>query len=186
MKKLELNSNEIKTVLEMQDMIESIIHQSSKCVYISVNLEERIKKLSLKLAQPPKRITVASAKAKGRNLQKWAVEKIAELLNESLVTDKDSNNIRGREMGQHGVDVWIHKSLRDKFPIAVECKAQEKIALPSFIEQAKNNTSTDMPYWLLVLKNKAIKEPVLVMEWNLFEWLYERSEYDMPHLEIKQ
>ena len=149
------------------------------------NGDKLIAKLS-KLGRPGGRIKPASAKAKGRNLQKWAVEKIARLLAEELSDDKDSNNIRSREMGQSGVDIWIHKSLRKRFPISVECKAQEKITLPSFIEQAKANTSTDMPHWALVLKNKGIKAPVIVMEWGLFEWLYEFSGDSMPHLEIKK
>jgi len=125
-----------------------------------------------KLNKEPKRIKISSAKAKGRNLQNWTVERIAELLNEKVSKDKDVNNIRGREMGQSGVDVWLHKTLRKKFPIAVECKAQETIKINSFVEQAKNNTSNDLPYWLLVIKNKQIKNPIAVMNWDLFEWLY--------------
>jgi hypothetical protein len=132
----------------------------------------KYKRIIDKLQKGHTRIKTASAKAKGRNLQKWAVEKIAALLGEELCEDKDSNDIRSREMGQPGVDVWLHKRLRTKFPIAVECKAQETISLHAFIEQAKNNTSPDLPFWLLVIKNKLIKNPVAVMDWDLFEYLY--------------
>ena len=125
-----------------------------------------------KLKKESKRIKVSSAKAKGRNLQNWTVERIAELLNEKLSNDKDVNNIRGREMGQSGVDVWLHKTLRKKFPIAVECKAQETIKLNSFIEQARNNTANDLPYWLLVIKTKQLKNPIAVMDWELLAFLY--------------
>jgi len=185
MKKPELSEREINTVLSMIAKIN--YHEANTYGFcVESRFRKQINALEAKITKPHKRITVSSAKAKGRNLQKWAVEKIAGLLNEPLVADKDSNNIRSREMGQNGVDVWIHKSLRGKFPISVECKAQEKIALPSFIGQAKANTSPDMPHWALVLKNKGIKEPVLVMEWGLFEWLYGRSWHDMPHLEIKK
>jgi hypothetical protein len=131
------------------------------------------KRIIDKLTQKKPRIKVSSAKAKGRNLQKWAVERIAKLLNEELSSDKDMNNIRSREMGQAGVDVWLHKSIRNKFPIAVECKAQENISLNAFIEQAKSNTSKELPYWLLLIKNKALKNPIAVMDWELFEWLYD-------------
>jgi hypothetical protein len=137
-----------------------------------VNTGKHNDRLIKKLTKTRTRIKVSSAKAKGRNLQKWAVEKIAGLLNEELSADKDMNNIRSREMGQSGVDIWLHKSIRNKFPIAVECKAQENISLNAFIEQAKSNTTHDLPYWLLIIKNKAIKNPIAVMDWELLEWFY--------------
>ena len=171
MKKFEFGKKELDVILKMIAKINfNDLHTYG--FNVDPRLRKQINALEAKINKPHKRITIASAKAKGRSLQKWTVEKIAGLLNEPLAADKDSNNICSREMGQNGVDVWIHKSLREKFPISVECKAQEKIALPSFIEQAKNNTSPDMPFWLLVLKNRAIKEPVFIMDCDLFEWLY--------------
>jgi len=135
----------------------------------------KYKKIINKLNKTYTTIQVSSRKAKGRNLQKWAVEKIAVLLNEQLSNEKDMNNIRSREMGQSGVDVWLHKSLLKKFPVAVECKAQEQIQMNAFIEQAKSNTSKDMPYWLLIIKNKILKNPIVVMDWELVEWSYKQN-----------
>ena len=160
-KTISLNDTEIDTIVKVL---------MEKQVLSSVT--KKYKKIIAKLTRPTKRIKVSSAKAKGRNLQKWAVEKIAKLLNEELSNDKDMNNIRSREMGQSGVDVWLHKSIRKKFPIAVECKAQESISLNAFIEQAKSNTSEELLYWLLIIKNKSLKNPIAVMDWELFEWLY--------------
>jgi len=165
-----------KTIKLTDSQISDLLQGLSRLSLDNKSFSVLQKKLNKAVAKTP--IKVASRKAKGRNLQKWAVEKIARLLGEPLTTDTDSNNIRSREMGQSGVDVWIHKTLRSKFPIAVECKAQEQVSLPAFIEQARNNTSSDMPYWLLVLKNKALKNPVIVMDWDLLEWLYLSSKWN--------
>jgi len=164
MKTVLLNENEINLVLSLLEVVEKP----------KTKVTNLYKKLHIALDK--KQIKTSSAKAKGRNLQNWTVERIAELLNEKLSKDKDVNNIRGREMGQSGVDVWLHKTLRKKFPIAVECKAQETIKINSFVEQAKNNTSNDLPFWLLVIKNKQLKNPIAVMEWDLLEFLYNYDE----------
>lgn len=166
---IKLTDDELTTILYIFRQFQ--LNLGSAFNIKTVKLEEKLKR-----ALNKKRIKIASAKAKGRNLQKWAVERIALLLNEKLEKDTDLNNIRSREMGQSGTDVWIHKSLRDEFPIAVECKAQESVTLPSFIEQAKSNTSVDLPYWLLIIKNKFIKNPIAVMDWDLFAWLYFHNE----------
>jgi hypothetical protein len=129
------------------------------------------KKIIAKLDKPHKRIKVSSAKAKGRNLQKWAVEKIAKLLEYKLPENKDDSHIRSREMGQSGVDVVLSKKAKQKFPFAVECKNQEKINLPEFMKQAKANGDNYL-YPLLIVKNKTLKEPLLIMEWGTFEVLY--------------
>lgn len=163
-KTIKLTDAELKLIIE------------SRVSFSCLKQETIYKKLTVKLkkALEKKPIQSKSRKAKGRNLQIWAVEKIAALLGEELGQDKDRNNIRSREMGQSGVDVWLHKSLVKKFPIAVECKNQEHIQLNAFIEQAESNTTKDMPYWLLILKNKQLKNPVAVMDWNLFEFLYRK------------
>jgi len=124
-----------------------------------------------KIKRQQKRIKISSAKAKGRNLQKWTLEKIAKLLGYKLSSEKDANLIRSREMGQAGTDIVIGTALRYLFPFAVECKATETIALPAFIEQAKSNTSETLPYMMLVIKNKSMKEPIICIEWEGIEFL---------------
>ena len=118
-----------------------------------------------------KPIAVSSRKAKGRNLQKWAMGKIAELLGYELPENKDESHIRSREMGQSGVDIVLSKRMKKIFPFAVECKNQEQINLPDFFEQARANSSETIKP-LLILKNKRLKEPLLIMEWDSFESLY--------------
>jgi hypothetical protein len=138
---------------------------------VSSAIASRYKKLIAKLTKSTKRIKVSSAKAKGRNLQKWAVEKIVELLDYKLPENKDDSHIRSREMGQSGVDVVLSKKAKQKFPFAIECKNQEKINLSEFMRQAKLN-SNEYTWPILIVKNKTLKEPLLIMEWNTFAALY--------------
>jgi hypothetical protein len=119
-----------------------------------------------------KRIRVSSAKAKGRRLQQWILQKICGLFNYVLPDDKDLRQIDSRPMGQNGTDLIIGAGFRDKFPFAVECKNQEKIQLSDFVKQAYNNISETLPYPLLVIKNKSMKEPLLCLNWEGFDFLY--------------
>jgi hypothetical protein len=153
-----------------EEDIELIIDALTDKQSVSV-VGTRYKKLIAKLTKSIKRIKVSSAKAKGRNLQKWAVEKIAGLLEYDLPKDKDDSHIRSREMGQSGVDVVLSKKAKQKFPFAVECKNQESINLPEFMKQAKSN-SGEHTWPVLIVKNKILKEPLLVMEWDTFAALY--------------
>jgi hypothetical protein len=159
-KQVNLNEKDIELIVEALIARQSIIYR--KGIY---------KRLIDKIQTPHKRIKVSSAKAKGRNLQKWAVQKIAELLKYKLPENKDDSHIRSREMGQSGIDVVLSKKAKQKFPFAIECKNQEKINLPEFMKQAKANGTEDI--WpLLIVKNKTLKEPLLIMEWETFENLY--------------
>jgi hypothetical protein len=162
-KQFNLNENEIELIKEalMERQVLSTV-------------ASKYKRIIMKLDKPHKRIKVSSAKAKGRNLQKWAVQKIAELLDYKLPENKDDSHIRSREMGQSGVDVVLSKKAKQKFPFAIECKNQEKINLPEFIKQAKAN-GDDHLYPLLIVKNKTLKEPLLIMEWGTFEALYKED-----------
>ena len=62
-----------------------------------------------------------SAKAKGRKLQKW----MRELLIEKL--DIHPEDIESRSMGAGGEDLIMARAAREKFPLSVECKNQEKV-----------------------------------------------------------
>ena len=61
---------------------------------------------------------VQSAKAKGRNLQKWTRERLIEEL-EIHVED-----IESRSMGASGEDLIMARAARKKFPYSIECKNQ--------------------------------------------------------------
>ena len=95
-------------------------------------------------------IKVSSRKAKGRQLQDWTCNKIAEVIN--LPCGKsDDHEVKPRPMGQTGPDIILSERARKLFPFTVECKNQKRWAILDFIEQVKANLyeNTD---WLLVLK----------------------------------
>lgn len=107
--------------------------------------------------------TTASNKAKGRRLQYWVAEKVAQLLGVTFDQQDDLCPVHSREMSQSGDDVFIRdKALAEKFPYSIECKNTEKVSLYAFIEQAKANTKEGQE-WLVVHKKNRSK-PVVVMD----------------------
>ena len=90
-----------------------------------------------------------SAKAKGRKLQKW----MRELLIEKL--DIHPEDIESRSMGAGGEDLIMARAAREKFPMSVECKNQEKLNIWSSLEQAEQNAGEHIP--LLVFKRNRSK-----------------------------
>ena len=109
-------------------------------------------KTSKKSIKPEKkkRISVQSAKAKGRNAQKWVAKKISELLN--LPCGKDCL-IASREMGQSGVDIRLVGEAFDRFRYDIEVKNQEKWSVLSWIDQAKSNQKEGRDWLLFMTKN---------------------------------
>ena len=73
---------------------------------------------------------VQSAKAKGRNLQKWTRERLIEEL-EIHVED-----IESRSMGASGEDLIMARAARKKFPYSIECKNQERVNVWESYKQA--------------------------------------------------
>ncbi len=110
-----------------------------------------------------KRISTSSAKAKGRELQKWTAQKISELL--GLPWGKDEL-IASREGAQSGTDVRLVGEAKMLFPWSVECKHQETWSLPAWIQQAKDNQEPGTD-WLLVARKNRMK-PIVVMDAERF------------------
>lgn len=117
-----------------------------------------------------KRISVQSAKAKGRELQKWVCKKIAEVTGGTWGKDCE---IESRPMGQSGTDVRMESQMLEKFPYSVECKWQEAWSIPAWIEQAKANQMKNTN-WILFAKRSRIK-PIVVMDAEHFFEIYERA-----------
>lgn len=110
-----------------------------------------------------KRISVQSAKDKGRRLQKWTCEKISELT--GLDWGKDQP-IESRGMGQSGVDVRLEKSALDLFPFSVECKYQESWGVHNWIKQAEINKIENTDWLLICKRNQNL--PVVIMDAERF------------------
>lgn len=125
------------------------------------NLKQKITKL---LHQSP--IKTSSRKAKGRELQKWVCEKIANIFNIKYNQSDDNCDIHSREMGQSGVDVILRGEIYKKFPFDIECKATEKFTIYKDIKQAENNTKENRD-WLLIHKKKH-SNPIVIMDWEAF------------------
>ena len=96
-----------------------------------------------------------SAKAKGRNLQKWVVNKLIEEF------DIHPEDIKSCSMGAGGEDVVMARAAREKFPFSVECKNVEKLNVWEAYEQAKANSSGYEP---IVVMKKNHKKPLVVLD----------------------
>lgn len=110
-----------------------------------------------------KRISVQSAKAKGRKLQKWVAEKLSEIT--GIPCGKDCL-IQSREMGQSGTDVKLIGSALDAIGMAIECKNCESWSVHSWIEQAKSNESPNTD-WVIFAKRKR-NNPVVIIDAEVF------------------
>ncbi len=115
------------------------------------------------MKQPKTRITRASARSKGRELQKWTCQQISDLLN--IPWGKDEL-IASREASQTGTDVRLIGEAKERFPFSVECKAQETWSVLAWAKQAEANRvkGTD---WLLVMKKSRIR-PIVAMDAEKF------------------
>ena len=116
-----------------------------------------------------KRISVASAKAKGRELQKWTAQKISDIT--GIKCGKDEL-IESREMGQSGADIKLIGIAQKVFPFSVEAKRCEKIKLSKFIEQAKSNQKEGTD-WLLITR-RSNEKAVISIDAEVFFKLYEK------------
>ena len=83
------------------------------------------------------KISIASAKAKGRRLQQFICTKISDLLN--IPWGKDEL-IASREMGQSGTDIRLIGTAKKRFPYSVECKWQETWSIHSFIRSEEHTS----------------------------------------------
>lgn len=118
-----------------------------------------------------RRITVSSAKAKGRSLQQWVCKQIDKSTPCRYGNDDDAD-IKSRPMGQNGTDVILNEHARSYFPFSVECKSAESWNVMAAIDQVKKNMypGTD---WLVVLKKKDLNKPIVVIDAELFFKIYE-------------
>ena len=97
-----------------------------------------------------------SAKAKGRNLQKW----VRDLLLENFPT-LEPDDVRSTSMGCGCEDLQLSPAARRLFGYSVECKNVERLNVYDAYEQASANSGAHEP--LLIMK-KNRKKPLVVMD----------------------
>lgn len=143
--------------------------------YYGTNTKES-KKIIGKLERAEKTIKVSSRKGKGRGLQYWVCERIANIFGIEFNQSDDNCLIHSREMGQHGTDIVVRGEVYNKFPFDVECKAQENLNIPEWVRQAKENNKKEDRDWLLIFKKQTIgTTPLVLMDWNTFEKIIRRT-----------
>jgi len=118
--------------------------------------------------------TVASRKAKGRNLQYWVAKRLGKVFGIEFNQQDDLCKIHSREMGQAGTDIYFRdKELHDKFPFDIECKNQEKISVYAYIEQASANTVKGREWLVIHKKNRS--QPIAILDAEAFFSLIEEN-----------
>jgi hypothetical protein len=108
-----------------------------------------------------------SAKAKGRNLQKWVVEQLQKRFPQLRPGDLVSTS-----MGAGGEDVKLSPAARDAIPYQFECKSLAKVAVYNYYEQAKTHGSHEP---VAVVKQNG-KKPLVVVDAEKFFDLIARKE----------
>ena len=103
--------------------------------------------------------TPASRKAKGRRLQQAIRQDLIDCLG------IDPGDVQSTAMGQSGCDLYLSPAVRAQFPFGVECKAQERIALPEWWKQCTRNADKVGLTPLLLIK-RSREEPLAVLRWT--------------------
>jgi hypothetical protein len=103
--------------------------------------------------------TPASRKAKGRRFQQAVRQDLVDRLG------IDPGDILSTAMGQSGCDLYLSPAARERFGFGVECKAQERIALPEWWQQCARNAAAEGLAPLLILKQSR-REPLAVLRWS--------------------
>lgn len=118
-----------------------------------------------------KRISVQSAKAKGRKLQQLVRDHVLRVF-QSLLTEDD---VWSRSMGAGGTDVQLSAKAKTLFPYSVECKAGKFGTIPktvyNWIDQAKEHESGEP----LVVFRADYKDVYAIVSLEHFMELIERA-----------
>lgn len=147
----------------------SLIHDTfARCP----DLYSSLVKVRAKLDKSQNRITIASAKGKGREFQYFCCQWISDLLNIPYNQHDDDCLIHSREMGQQGVDIVLRGKAREVFPFDCETKATKELMLIPAVEQAEKNSKDGRLG--VVFYRQTNQKPLVVMSLNVFKSLCER------------
>lgn len=120
-------------------------------------------------------ISIKSRKAKARILQNWVAAQIGKLLNIPYGYE-DDKEIKPRLMGDNGPDVILSDYAADLFQFRnIECKSAERWNILQDIAQIKKREKGFLKAskWLLFLKCKKIKSPIVILDAKAFFKLLE-------------
>ena len=106
-----------------------------------------------------------SAKAKGRKLQQWVRDQLIEQL------DVHPEDIESRSMGAGGEDLIMARAAREKFPMSIECKNQEKVNVWEAYKQAEDNSGKYEP---VVIIKRTKSKPLVVVDAEFFVSLFDK------------
>lgn len=157
-----LNKKEVDYIINNLTYVESASPKKDQGQRIIKKLERLLKP-----------IKISSRKQKGRNLQKWVCQQIATLFSIEYHQQDDQCPIHSREMGQSGIDIILRSPIKEVLPFAIECKSGEQLNLLQTIKQAKKNAG-DGQDWIIVYKKKAIRNPIVIIDWNCFIGMYKK------------
>lgn len=111
-------------------------------------------------------IKTSSCKAKGRKLQQLVCKTLFDTF-VKLHPDLQTDDIKSTAMGQSGVDVLLSPFAKKRIPLAVECKAVEKLNIPTTFEQhySKYSESTEVP---ILVSRRNRSQALVTLRWNDF------------------
>ena len=94
-------------------------------------------------------VKAKSAKAKGRKLQNFVVEKLREIYSEL-----EDDDIKAQIMGVSGEDIVLSPLAKKLIGLSFECKNQERLNLWDSLSQAENNAEKRTPV-LIFKRNRS-------------------------------
>ena len=110
-------------------------------------------------------MTPQSAKAKGRNFQKYVRDMLLKTF-----PSLEQDDVRSTSMGAGGEDLQLSPAARKLIPYQIECKAKAKSQIHTYYEQAK----THGKYEPIVIVKMDRKESLVVVRLEHFVELLKR------------
>ena len=125
-----------------------------------VGARQRSSQQKVLLKSVSKKMSPRSAKAKGRKLQTWVVEKLLSVFKRLTPLD-----VRSTPMGVNGVDVQLSSSAYRKFPYNIECKNTERMrTIYNYYEQAISHDLIDKDGEPLLILKMNRQKPLVVVD----------------------
>ena len=103
-------------------------------------------------------MTPKSAKAKGRMLAQWVKRILLTCAGRVGLGDDD---IVVTSSGTTGEDIQLSPTARSVYPLKIECKSREQIAVYKYYDQARSHAGEYIPV-VVIKQNK--REPLVVVD----------------------